>query len=639
MPNMLPGTTRVGHTFQCSQHRECSKCSPAQIAPYGLHHAWRPPGAQSGSLSVSIPRYYGPAHTSGLPQTPGSEEPLSFLPQPQTTNCHTPAVAGLTPLMIGGVSGISTSLTSAVGGITSLRIGGVSGASTSLTSAVGGLTPLMIGGVSGISTNLTSAVGGITSLRIGGVSDASTSLTSAVGGIAPLMIGGVAGRARDPQVPDRAPLGGVQSPRALVPGVLQAGPLTGLQHCPPPPHYSTGLLSHSAVPARLEEHQFVAQLATGNRKGTKRAATGPSPASPPVGKKKKKGGKKASKPKKTKAANPRKKGRSGAVNDSDLFCHDAASRGQTRLVGWGPPSTDFPRASTGNPTHRDLGSAAGSTGGPGSLIPHDYGSAAGSAGGPGSFIPHDYGSAAGGPRQPHTTRLWLRHRLCRRARQPYTPWLRLRRRFFRRASSRLLSPHTGPQQHWEHRPGKSFSRHRHTPCPRRFLPSRRAPFSRRHPNQTGPLYRDRPPPTGRVVGDLGGTVPGGAGGYPRPDTPQRGGRSPAPPLSERFLRSPAGRCRAAAPRLTALQIGGWTRPGHPPLPLISSGNTNVLPGELTKEHCPHWSVRSCSSPGTWTSSWPPRNCPRRFSFWANTSPKETLWGVNSSVRRTKVGLT
>ena len=236
--------------------------------------AWRPPGAQSGSLSVSIPRYYGPAHTSGLPQTPGSEEPLSFLPQPQTTICHTPAVGGLTPLMTGGVSGISTSLTPTVGGITSLRIGGVPGASTSLTSAVGG----------------------ITSLRIGGVPGTSTSLTSAVGGITPLMIGGVAGRTRDPQVP----------------GVSQAGPLRGLQHCPP-------LLSHSAVPARLEEHQFVAQLAAGDRKGTKRAASGPSPASPPVGKKKKKGGKKASKPKKTKAANPHKKGRSGAVSDSDLF--------------------------------------------------------------------------------------------------------------------------------------------------------------------------------------------------------------------------------------------------------------------------------------------------------------------------------
>ena len=142
----------------------------------------------------------------------------------------------------------------------------------------------------------------------------------------------------------------------------------------------------------------MAQLAAGNRKGTKRAATGPSPASPPVGKKKKKGGKKASKPKKTKAANPHKKGRSGAVSDSDLFCHDAASRGQTRLVGWGPPSTDFPRASTGSPTPRDLGSAAGSTGGPGSLIPHDYGSAAG----PGSIIPHDYGSAAGRARRPYT---------------------------------------------------------------------------------------------------------------------------------------------------------------------------------------------------------------------------------------------
>ena len=244
----------------------------------------------------------------------------------------------------------------------------------------------MIGGVSGISTSLTSAVGGITSLRIGGggVSGASTSLASAVGGIAPLMIGGVAGRARDPQVPDRAPLGGIQSPRAPVSGVLQAGPLTGLQHCPPPPHYSTGLLSHSAVLARLEEHQFVAQLATGNRKGTKRAATGPSPASPPVGKKKKKGGKKASKPKKTKAANPHKKGRSGTVSDSDLFAMMQLVAGRHGWSVGDPPSTDFPRASTGSPTPRDLGSR------------------------------RRFHRRA---RQPHTTRLWLR----RRARQPYTP--------------------------------------------------------------------------------------------------------------------------------------------------------------------------------------------------------------------------
>ena len=63
----------------------------------------------------------------------------------------------------------------------------------------------------------------------------------------------------------------------------------------------------------------MAQLAAGNRKGTKRAAAGPSPGSPPMGKKKKKGGKKASKPKKVKAANPHKKGRSGAVSDSNLF--------------------------------------------------------------------------------------------------------------------------------------------------------------------------------------------------------------------------------------------------------------------------------------------------------------------------------
>ena len=107
MPNMLPGTTRVGHTF------------PVFPTSRMLN--------KSGSLSVSIPLYNGPAHTSGLPQTPGSEEPPSFLPQPQTTNCHTPAVGGLTPLMTGGVSGISTSLTSDVGGITSLRIGGGGG--------------------------------------------------------------------------------------------------------------------------------------------------------------------------------------------------------------------------------------------------------------------------------------------------------------------------------------------------------------------------------------------------------------------------------------------------------------------------------------------------------------------------------
>ena len=151
------------------------------------------------------------------------------------------------------------------------------------------------------------------------MSGISTSLTSAVGGLAPPGIGGVAGRARDPLVPDRAPLGGVQPPRAPVPGASQAGPLPGLQHCSPPPHYSTGLLSHSASSARLEEHQIMTQLAAGTRKGTKRAAAGPSPASPPKGKKKKKGGKKASRPKKVKAAKPHKEGRSGAVSDSDLL--------------------------------------------------------------------------------------------------------------------------------------------------------------------------------------------------------------------------------------------------------------------------------------------------------------------------------
>ena len=115
---------------------------------------------------------------------------------------------------------------------------------------------------------------------IGAVSGISGSLTSAVGGPTQPGIGEVAGRARDPPV--------------------------------------HSALSHDAGPARLREHQFLAQLAAGNRKGTKRAADGPSPASLPVGKKKKKkGGKKASK--KVKAAKPPKVGRSGAVSDADLF--------------------------------------------------------------------------------------------------------------------------------------------------------------------------------------------------------------------------------------------------------------------------------------------------------------------------------
>ena len=292
----------------------------------------------------------------------------------------------------------------------------------------------------------------------------------------------------------------------------------------------------------------MAQLATGNRKGTKRAATGPSPASPPVGKKKKKGGKKASKPKKTKAANPHKKGRSGP------FCHDAASRGQTRLVGWGPPSTDFPRASTGSPTHRDLGSAAGSTGGPGSLIPHDYGSAAGSAGRPGSLIPHDYGSAAGpGSFIPHD------YGSAAGAGGPGSliPHDYGSAAGFSGGPAAVSFPPTpGPSSTGSTARGRVFPATGTHRARGGFYPVGGLHFHGDIPirlvHSTGTDHRRH----GRVVGDLGGTVPGGAGGYPRPDTPQRGGRSPAPPLSERVLRSPAGRCRAAAPRLTALQIGG-----------------------------------------------------------------------------------
>ena len=63
---------------------------------------WRPRGAKSGPLSVSIPRYNGPAHISGLPQITAAREPPSPFPQPQTTISRTPAVGWLTPLGIGG---------------------------------------------------------------------------------------------------------------------------------------------------------------------------------------------------------------------------------------------------------------------------------------------------------------------------------------------------------------------------------------------------------------------------------------------------------------------------------------------------------------------------------------------------------
>ena len=158
----------------------------------------------------------------------------------------------------------------------------------SRTPTVGWQMPPRIGGVSGqladpqsVGYNShTPTVGPQRPPMIGGVSGISGSLTSAVGGPTPPGIGEVAGRARDPPVPSA--------------------------------------LSHNAGPARLREHQFLAQLAAGDPKGTKRAADGPSPASLPVGKKKKKkGGKKASK--KVKAAKPPKTGRSGAVSDSDLF--------------------------------------------------------------------------------------------------------------------------------------------------------------------------------------------------------------------------------------------------------------------------------------------------------------------------------
>ena len=67
--------------------------------------AWCPVGAKSGSLSVSIPRYNGPAHTSGLSQITGAGEPSSSLPQPQTTISRTSAVGWYMPPGNGGEGG------------------------------------------------------------------------------------------------------------------------------------------------------------------------------------------------------------------------------------------------------------------------------------------------------------------------------------------------------------------------------------------------------------------------------------------------------------------------------------------------------------------------------------------------------
>ena len=114
----------------------------------------------------------------------------------------------------------------------------------------------------------------------------------------PPRIGAVSGRARDrPLVPDRAPLGSSQPTGALVPGVCQAGSLLEPQHWSSQPNSNASLLSPSAVPARLEEQQHTAQLTTKPRRGAKRAASEPTPAAPPLGKKKKRVGKKASKSK------------------------------------------------------------------------------------------------------------------------------------------------------------------------------------------------------------------------------------------------------------------------------------------------------------------------------------------------------
>ena len=310
------------------------------------------------------------------------------------------------------------------------------------------------------------------------MSGISGSLTSAVGGPTPPGIGEVAGRARDPPVPSA--------------------------------------LSHNAGPALLREHQFLAQLVAGDPKGTKRAADGPSPASLPVGKKKKKkGGKKASK--KVKAAKPPKTGRSGAVNDSDLFAMMQLVAGRH---GWsiGDPPT---------PASQGLTQTA--------LDP------ATSAPPPAPLA----GQAASYPQAALYTMTTAPPPGYPAGQQPpiFPP---------HRAPAALGAP-----------PGEEVFPLQAPPCQRTSLHSLRAPFPRRRPVQTGLPCKKRHRRPGRVVGNFRGPVHHGPGGDPRPKTPQRGGRISTPPILKGVLCSVAGRCGTAAPRLTAIQNGGGTRPGHP----------------------------------------------------------------------------
>ena len=151
---------------------------------------------------------------------------------------------------------------------------------------------------------------------------------------------------------------------ALVPGVCQAGSLLEPQHWSSQPNSNASLLSPSAVPARLEEQRHTAQLTTKPRRGAKRAASEPTPAAPPLGKKKKRVGKKASKSKKDKAAKPHKKA-SAVVSDTDLYAMLQLVAGRHGwAIGDTPEPTDTGLAQAALPPTTAGGPAATTQPGP-----------------------------------------------------------------------------------------------------------------------------------------------------------------------------------------------------------------------------------------------------------------------------------
>ena len=315
----------------------------------------------------------------------------------------------------------------------------------------------------------------------------------------------------------------------------------------------------------------MAQLAVGDRKGTKRAASGPSPASPPVGKKKKKGGKKASKPKKTKAANPHKKGRSGAVSDSDLFAMMQLVAGRH---GW---SVGDPPA----PTSQGVAQAAlhPATSAPPPVPPAGQAASYHTTMAPPPAPPvgqaASYHMTMAPPPAPPSGRAALYPMTT--APPPVFP---------AGQQPSLFPPHRAPAALGAPPGEEFFPPQAHTVPAEVSTQSEGSIFTETSQSDWSTLQG----PTTVDTDVL--SVTSGA-----PSLVEQEATLGLKHLSEeaealllRYLKEfyavqPTLPSSSPAPHCSSDRGLNPTRAS--PLPLISSGNTNVLPGELTKEHCPH----------------------------------------------------